>query len=62
MTMRSAAECLVQAADMERRARLCAAPNLQADLLSMAQDWRYVAQLALWQDAFVSVSIPVLDT
>jgi hypothetical protein len=58
--MRSAAECLAQAIDMERRARLCAVPDLRADLLSMAQDWRYVAQLALWQDAFDPESIPVL--
>ena len=58
--MYSAAECLAQAADMERRASLCAAPDLQADLLSMAQDWRYVAQLALWQDAFDPASIFVL--
>lgn len=58
--MHSAAECLAQAADMERRASLCPVSDLQADLLSMAQDWRYVAQLALWQDAFDAASFPVL--
>jgi hypothetical protein len=57
----SAAECLVQAADLERRARLCAAPDLQADLLSMARDWRYIAQQALWQDAFDPASFPALN-
>jgi hypothetical protein len=48
--MRSAAECLTKAVEMERQASLCDAPILRADLLSMAETWRYVAQQALWQD------------
>jgi hypothetical protein len=48
--MRSAAECLAKATEMERQAGRCDTPSLRADLLSMAQTWRYVAQQALWQD------------
>lgn len=48
--MRSARECLAEAAEMERQASLCDSPSLRADLLSMARTWRYVAQQALWQD------------
>ncbi len=38
------------AVDMERQAGLSAAPAYRADLLSMAQSWRNLAQQALWQD------------
>jgi hypothetical protein len=48
--MRSARECLARAIEMERQASLCDAPIVRADLLSMAETWRYVAQQALWQD------------
>ena len=48
--MRSAKECLAMAVDMERQAGLSAAPAYRADLLSMAQSWRNLAQQALWQD------------
>ena len=48
--MRSAAECLAKATEMERQAGLCDTPRLRADLLSMAQAWRYIAQQARWQD------------
>ena len=48
--MRSAAECLVKADEMERQAGLCDTPSLRADLLSMAETWRHIAQQALWQD------------
>jgi hypothetical protein len=51
--MRSAAECLVKAAEMEWQASQCDAPSLRADLLSMAETWRYVAGQALWQDALI---------
>jgi hypothetical protein len=49
--MRSAAECLLKAAEIEWQAGQCDAPSLRADLLSMALTWRYVARQALWQDA-----------
>jgi hypothetical protein len=52
MAMRSAKECLAKAASMELEADHCDAPSLRADLLSMAQTWREVAQQALWQDRF----------
>ncbi|EJL36761.1 hypothetical protein PMI01_00901, partial [Caulobacter sp. AP07] len=35
------------------RARQCDTPSLRADLLSMAETWRYVARQALWQDALI---------
>ncbi len=48
--MRSAKECLAMAVDIERQAGLSEAPAYRADLLSMAQSWRHLAQQALWQD------------
>ena len=50
--MRSAKECLAKAAYMERQAADCDMPRMRADLLSMAETWRHVAQQALWQDCF----------
>ncbi len=50
--MRSAKECLAQAVSMERQADHCEIPKMRADLLSMAETWRQVAQQALWQDCF----------
>ncbi len=52
MPMRSAKECLAKAAHMELQAGHCDIPKMRADLLSMAETWRYVAQQALWQDCF----------
>jgi hypothetical protein len=52
MAMRSAKECMAKAAYMEREAGHCDIPKVRADLLSMAESWRYVAQQALWQDCF----------
>ena len=49
--MRTAKECLVMAADVERQAGLSDAPAHRADLLSMAETWRCLAQQALWQDS-----------
>lgn len=51
MAMRSAKQCLAKAAQMDRQADRCDAPELRADLLSMAETWRFVAQQALWQDS-----------
>ena len=48
--MRSAKECLAMAVDIERQAGLSEAAAYRADLLSMAQSWRHLAQQALWQD------------
>ncbi len=38
------------AVDIERQAGLSEASAYRADLLSMAQSWRNLAQQALWQD------------
>ena len=48
--MRSAKECLAMAVDIERQAHLSDRLSYRADLLSMAQSWRHLAQQALWQD------------
>jgi len=48
--MRSAKECLAMAVDIERQAHLSDTLSHRADLLSMAQTWRNLAQQALWQD------------
>jgi hypothetical protein len=49
--MRSENECLVQAAEMERKAEACAVCPAQASYLAMAETWRWIAQQARWQDA-----------
>ena len=54
--MRNAIDCLNRAQAMERRALQCATPNLRAEMLSMAQTWRHVAQQALWQDSFDAIA------
>ena len=59
--MREAKDCLARASEMERRAGACGAPNLEAELLSMAQTWRYLAQQALWQDAFIAQTLQDFD-
>jgi hypothetical protein len=51
--MLNAKDCLARASEMERRAGACGSAILEADLLSMAETWRYLAQQALWQDSFV---------
>jgi hypothetical protein len=48
--MRSAKECLAMAVDIERQASLSDESSYRADLLAMAETWRYLAQQALWQD------------
>jgi hypothetical protein len=50
--MFNAKDCLRRASDMERRAGSSDAAGFKADLLSMAETWRYLAQQALWQDSF----------
>lgn len=40
---------------IERQAGQSDLPKMRADLLSMAETWRYVAQQALWQDCFDKV-------
>ena len=49
--MRTEAECLAKAVDLERRAALCEGPVAKADFLHMAECWRQVASQATWQDA-----------
>jgi hypothetical protein len=49
--MRNAKECLAMAVDIERQASLSDVPPFRADLLAMAETWRYLAQQALWQDS-----------
>lgn len=51
--MLDAKECLARASEMERRAGACGSVSLEADLLSMAETWRYLAQQALWQDSLI---------
>ncbi len=48
--MRSAKECLAMAAGIERQAHRSDTLSYRADLLSMAETWRHLAQQALWQD------------
>lgn len=55
--MRDAKDCLARASEMERRAGACGAAGLATELLSMAQTWRYLAQQALWQDAFAAQTL-----
>jgi hypothetical protein len=50
VTMRTAAECLAKAADMERLAETCDAGALKTSWLYMALCWRDVARMAAWQD------------
>lgn len=50
--MLSAKDCLARASEMERQAGSCGSASLETDLLSMAETWRHLAQLALWQDSF----------
>ncbi len=49
--MLSAKDCLARAAEMERSARSCDTKGLKADMMSMAETWRHLAQQALWQDS-----------
>jgi hypothetical protein len=46
---------------MERQAGACDAGTLATELLSMAQTWRYLAQQALWQDAFIAQTLQDFD-
>lgn len=50
--MFSARNCLARAIEMERWAGACDASAVRADMLAMAESWRYLAQQALWQDTF----------
>ena len=59
--MRNAKDCLARAIEMERRAGACGAGCLATELLSMAQTWRYLAQQALWQDAFIAQTLQDSD-
>jgi len=45
----SASECLVPARDMDVRAAKNTG-DIRADLLGLAQGWRYAARVAHWQD------------
>lgn len=49
--MRTEAECLTKAAEMDRQAGQCVAPEMRAIWSAMAADWRDVAFRAGWQDA-----------
>ena len=51
--MLSAKDCLARADDMERQAGSTGTDSLKADLMSMAETWRHLAQQALWQDSIV---------
>jgi hypothetical protein len=55
--MFSAKSCLARAHEMERWAGSCSAAGLKADILSMAETWRHLAQQALWQDAFAAQTV-----
>ncbi|KQY30902.1 hypothetical protein ASD21_07460 [Caulobacter sp. Root1455] len=55
--MLDAKDCLARANDMERRAGSCGSARLETDLLSAAATWRYLAQQALWQDAFAAQTV-----
>ena len=59
--MRNAKDCLARASEMERQAGACDAGTLATELLSMAQTWRYLAQQALWQDAFTAQTLQDSD-
>ena len=49
--MRTAAECIAKADDMDRQASRCEAAEMKAEYLELAKSWRYVAAQAGWQDA-----------
>jgi hypothetical protein len=51
MPLRTAAQCLAKAAEMDRLAAQPGAPEAIADLRFMARCWRAVAFQARWQDA-----------
>lgn len=59
--MRDAKDCLARASEMERRAGACGPGSLAMEVLSMAQTWRYLAQQALWQDAFAAQTLQDSD-
>ena len=50
--MRTAAECLIKAAEMERTADSCRVAEIATDYQSMAVHWQTVARTAAWQDGF----------
>jgi hypothetical protein len=58
--MRTAAQCLSKAAEMDQRALCCPNAAAAADYKKMALTWRALAQQAAWQDGFPHLSGPRL--
>lgn len=50
--MRSAQQCLVKAAEMDRAADTCPDAAMSADFEELAVMWRQVAVQAAWQEGF----------
>jgi hypothetical protein len=47
--MRSEAECLAKAAEMDSKATACRTPETRASYVNLAEGWRSVSQQAAWQ-------------
>ena len=52
--MRTTAQCLVKAAEMERLADACPIAGIAADYELLALYWRRLALRATWQDGYHS--------
>ena len=57
--MRTTAQCLVKAAEMEWLADTCTIPAIAADYEKMAACWRRLARQAGWQDEFHIRASPI---
>ena len=56
--MRTAAQCLAMAQEMDRRATAATAAALAAEYRGMAASWRALARQAEWQDSFLPMDDP----
>lgn len=45
-------ECLARAVDMDRKSKLCAGVLVRDEFLGLARQWRDLARMAAWQDAW----------
>jgi len=53
-TMRSEAECLAKAVEMDSKADACGTPEAYASYIDLAKGWRSVGRQAVWQQLYYS--------
>jgi hypothetical protein len=53
-TMRSEAECLAKAAEMDSRANACSTAETRTSYIDLAEGWRSVSRQAAWQQLYHS--------